>query len=208
MKKACRKISMLLTLVLVFSIVLQGMTVFAASSKKANLSVSASGKSFKLTNGDKSYSFKYNWNSEKNAYTGFSKKKINKLVPFSVPGGSPKGIQVGVSLHKGSPKEDGFLIGDGVTINKKIYRGMTLSSFHKNIRSAWGKGHYGYYNLKKNKAINKGTKKPTNAYVKKRSKDTGLYWVGDRGRMRISVSITWNKAKKRAEVNWIEIYVK
>ena len=208
MKKASGKTTMLLTLVLVFSFVLQGMTVFAASSKKADLTVSASGKSFKLTKGDNSYSFKYNWSSKKKAYTGFSQKKINKLVPFSATGGTPKGIQVGVSLHKGTAKEDGILVGDGVTINKKIYRGMTLASFHKNISAAWGKGHYGYYDQEKHKAVNAGTKKPTNAFVKKRCKDTGIYWVGNRGRMKIDVSFGWNKAKKRAEVNWIEITVK
>ena len=53
-----------------------------------------------------------------------------------------------------------------------------------------------------------GKKKPTNSYVKKRMKDTGLFWAGDRGRLRINCSINWNAKKKRAEVGWIEMWVK
>ena len=205
MKRTSRKSVLLLVLLLTMSFVMQGICVSAAAAKKPNFSVSKDGKKFKVTKGKKSYSFRYDWNSKKQEYTGYDQLKINKVVPF----GPMKGIHLALGRDgQEGNKNDSIAVMKGVTLNKKIYYGMTLKAFHKNIKKAWGKGYYAYYSNKKKRPVKVGSKKPTNSYVKKRMKDTGLYWAGNRGRLRINCSINWNAKKKRAEVGWIEIWVK
>ena len=204
MMKFSRKTILLLALALVFSFVIQSMTVFAAGTQKPDLTVSKDGKKFTLTKGDQTYSFRFEWDPAKKTYTGYSQKKVDKMVRRAAP---HKGLYVG-SEHEGSgPEMAGIVVLGGVTLNKKIWYGMSLESFHKKIRSAWGDGYYAYWSTKKGRPVRIGKGKPTDRYVKKRCKDTGLYWAGDRGRLRINVSIKWNKAKNRAEVGWTEMWV-
>lgn len=189
----------MLAFAIVLALTVLGTCSFAAG--KANLSVSKNGKTFKLTSGKQSYSFRYDWNKKKKRFTGYNQKIINKLTP-------KRGLLLSVQRENAkNHRDDSIVISKGVTLNKKIYIGIPLASFHKKIGAAWGDGYYGYYSTKKGKAVKVGTKKPTDKFVKKRSKDTGLYWAGDRGRLRINASIQWNSKKNRAEINWIEIFV-
>ena len=205
MKKTSRKSVLLLVLLLTMSFVMQAFSVSAAAAKKPDFSVSKNGKKFKVTKGKKSYSFRYDWNSKKKKYTGFKQKKINKVVPF----GPLKGVHMAMEHENAkSNREDTIVVLGGVTLNKKIYRGMTLAAFHKKIKKAWGKGAYYYWSNEKKAPVKIGEKQPTDSYVEERLKDTGLYWAGDRGRLRINCSINWNTKKKRAEVGWIEMWVK
>ena len=205
MKRTSRKSVLLLVLLLTMSFVMQGICVSAAAAKKPDFNVTKNGKQFKVTKSKKSYSFRYDWDSKKQIYTGYDQKEINKLVPF----GPMKGVHMAMEHDSAkSHKEDTIVVLEGVTLNKKIYYGMTLAAFHKKIKKAWGKGAYYYWSTEKKAPVKIGKKKPTNKYVKKRMKDTGLYWAGDRGRLRINCSINWNAKKKRAEVGWIEMWVK
>lgn len=205
MKRTSRKSVLLLVLLLTMSFVMQGICVSAAAAKKPDFSVSKNGKEFKVTKGKKSYSFRYDWNSKEQKYTGYSQKEINKLVPF----GPLKGVHMALQRENAkSNQQDSIVVLKGVTLNKKIYYGMTLAAFHKNIKKAWGKGYYAYYDTGKKGQAKIGSKKPSDKTVKKRMKDTGLYWAGNRGRLKINCSINWNTKKKRAEVGWIEIWVK
>ena len=205
MKKTSRKSVLLLVLLLTMSFVMQGICVSAAAAKKPDFNVSKDGKKFKVTKGKKSYSFRYDWDSKKQDYTGYDQKEINNVVPF----GPMKGVHMAMEHESAkSRQEASIVVLKGVTLNKKIYYGMTLAAFHKNFKKAWGKGAYFYWSNEKKAPVKIGKKKPTNSYVKKRMKDTGLFWAGDRGRLRINCSINWNAKKKRAEVGWIEMWVK
>ncbi len=199
MKNIARKISIILSLLLLFSIPLQGMSVYAASSKKANLSVSKDGQTFKVKKKKKSYTFRYDWDPQTATYTGYDSAKAAKVV-------SPRSLVIGL-MRDGQTGDcnNSILVGTGITLNKKIYSGMPLSSFHKK-KSAWGSGYYAYWDTNKNESVVIGKKKPSNSYVKKRCKSTGLYWVGARGCLSINISIIWNSKTKRAETSWIEIY--
>ena len=199
MKKASGKITLLLALVLVFSFVTQFTTVFAASLP--DLYVSKSGKSFKVTKGTQSYSFRYDWDKTKKRYTGYSQKKVNKLVPS----GPNEGIRLSLEHENAkSPREATIAIISGVSLNKKIYRGLSFTAFDKRINTAWGNGCYKYWNADKQKSVRIGKEKLTNRFFKK---NNSVWWEGDRGRLRINISISWNKEKKRAEVTWIEMWV-
>ena len=203
MKRTSRKSVLLLVLLLTMSFMMQAFSVSAAAAKKPDFNVSKSGKKFKVTKGKKSYSFRYDWNSKKQKYTGFSQKKINKVVPF----GPLKGVHMATGRDGAkSNKEDSILVLKGVTLNKKIYYGMSLAAFHKKIKKAWGKGAYYYWSNEKEAEVKIGEEKPADSFVKERMKDTGFYWKGNRGRLSINCSFGWKK--KRAEVVWIEIRVK
>ena len=146
MKRTSRKSVLLLVLLLTMSFVMQGICVSAAAAKKPNFSVSKDGKKFKVTKGKTSYPFRYDWNSKKQAYTGYDQLEVNKVVPF----GPMKGIYLALGRDgQEGNKNDSIAVMKGVTLNKKIYYGMTLTAFHKNIKKAWGKGYYAYYDTKR-----------------------------------------------------------
>ncbi len=201
MKNLARKLSITLSLLLLFSIPLQGMSAYAASSKKkANLSVSADGQTFQVKKKKKTYSFRYDWDPQTKNYIGYDSAMAAGVV-------SPRILTIGM-MRDGQTgnNNNSIYVGKGITINKKIYTGMPLSSFNKKKNSAWGTGYYAYWDTNANKQVSLGTKKPSNSVVKKRCKSTGLYWVGTRGCLTINISIIWNSKTKRAETSWTEIF--
>ena len=199
MKHVSKRVLSIISLLLLVSVLMQGMAVYAAGN--ANLNVTKNGKSFKLTNGEKSYSFRYDWDEKKGKYTGYSQKKANKVVPAGT-------LHLGLGRDGQTTNKDDSIaiVKEGLTLNKRIYIGMPLAEFHKKIKSAWGTGYYAYWDNKKKAVVKVGTKKPSNSFVQKRSKDTGLFWTGKRGVLTLSISIGWNKTNKRAETGWTEIF--
>ena len=193
--KKCFFVFLLLSLIGMLS-VFGAMTASAATY--SNLTVSKDGTNFKVTKGKKSLSFRFDWDEEKDTYTGYDRVKISKLVA--------PGVLVPGMGHEGSSNKVQYIMAAKlIRVNGKLYTGMPLKAFHKKVKRAWGTGYYTYQDNKTKEWVKLGAAKPTKKDFRKARTGT-LNWVGMRGKLKMYANLSINARKNDAAVSIFAIY--